>query len=112
MPSDGQVGSESLKNDYATPLAAQMGSESLKKWYATTPFTIFYAGALSHYQGVDILLAAFSQLTGNYRLVIAGIGPLREAVEHGTQHDARIEFLGYRPLAELLSHYFTGLASL
>jgi glycosyltransferase involved in cell wall biosynthesis len=58
-------------------------------------FVLGFAGWLNEANGVQIVLAAFALLRRqDFRLRIAGAGPLRAAVEEATQRDPRIEYLG------------------
>ncbi len=60
------------------------------------PFTIVSAGSLTEANGFIELLEAFPLLQGNnYRLRIAGSGPLEERIKQATQEDPRIEYCGY-----------------
>lgn len=68
------------------------------------PYLLFF-GRLSKEKGVDVLVEAFAkampQLPGNLRLVIAGDGPERPAIEErlaGMAHEdaARIELVGFQ----------------
>jgi glycosyltransferase involved in cell wall biosynthesis len=56
----------------------------------------FYAGRLSQEKGVDVLLAAWSQLRTPLRLVLAGEagGDCTEAVREATRTNPRIEWVG------------------
>ncbi|MBX7234909.1 MAG: glycosyltransferase [Caldilineales bacterium] len=73
---------------------------------ATHQFTLMYAGALSEFDGVPLLLEAFSQLDGDsYRLIIVGRGPEQERVERQAQSDPRIFYLGYVTHEKVLQLY-------
>lgn len=62
-----------------------------------------YAGRLVPEKGIDTLLAAWSKLSADLPLKVAGDGPLADSVKKAAQHDRRIEWLGWRPADELLS---------
>jgi glycosyltransferase involved in cell wall biosynthesis len=47
---------------------------------ADRPFVIGYVGRLTQEKGIDVLLQAVSQLSGDWRLRIVGGGPLRETL--------------------------------
>ncbi|MGX9220814.1 glycosyltransferase [Massilia varians] len=62
---------------------------------AGAPFTMVFAGALTEYNGVAVILAAFASLEGaRFRLVIAGDGPLRKTVEQAAATDSRVVYKG------------------
>jgi glycosyltransferase involved in cell wall biosynthesis len=69
-------------------------------------FTIVAAGQLTKTNGIPVLLQAFSQLDGNdFRLRIAGSGPLEADVRQSAAADSRIEFLGRLPFEKVLDLY-------
>lgn len=69
-------------------------------------FKLLYAGALNKLNGVDLLVEAFSKnVNPNIRLIIAGSGELREAVESAVKKDNRIEFLGVIGHDKIISLY-------
>jgi glycosyltransferase involved in cell wall biosynthesis len=58
-------------------------------------FTFAFAGWLNEANGIGILLPAFRRLSSqNFRLRIAGSGPLRSVVEEASRQDTRIQYLG------------------
>jgi glycosyltransferase involved in cell wall biosynthesis len=70
------------------------------------PFTIVSAGTLNEANGFIEILEAFSLLTGgNYRLRIAGAGPLADKVKMAAQADPRIEYCGLLTLEGVLALY-------
>lgn len=72
----------------------------------TRHFTLMYAGALNEFDGVLLLLDAFSRLEGDlYRLIIAGKGPLQARVEHQALEDPRISYMGFIPHQQVLQLY-------
>ena len=64
---------------------------------------VVFASRLSPEKGVDVLLAAWSQMPDRVPLKIVGDGPLRETVRQACRRDARIEWLGHKPIDELMS---------
>jgi glycosyltransferase involved in cell wall biosynthesis len=70
---------------------------------ADDAFVIVATGSLQHFNGFPELLAAFSTLIGpNYRLHIAGYGPLESMVRKAVAEDPRIRYHGFLPYRELL----------
>ena len=61
-----------------------------------------FAGRLSAEKGIDTLLAAWQRLARPVPLKIVGDGPLAEQVKAAAAANPNIEYLGRRPLAELL----------
>ncbi len=62
-----------------------------------------FAGRLSPEKGIEVVLAAWSQMAEPVPLKIVGDGPLRDTVRQACQRDARIEWLGHKPINELMS---------
>lgn len=56
--------------------------------------TIFFVGRHEPRKGLDVLLAAFSELPGDVRLWVAGVGPETEVLRAAHPGDGRIEWLG------------------
>ena len=54
-----------------------------------------YIGRLSREKGIPTLINAFMQTVGNYKLVIAGSGPLEAQLRSQSSSDNRIHFTGY-----------------
>jgi glycosyltransferase involved in cell wall biosynthesis len=70
------------------------------------PFRVGYAGRIDETNGIPTLLKAFSLLEGDqYRLRIAGGGPLEREVREAAEKDSRIEYLGFISLSEVLQLY-------
>lgn len=63
-----------------------------------------FVGQLNHRKGVDLLLDAFAQTTGN-ELWIAGDGVNRDLVERAATEDDRITYFGHLPMEEVLKLY-------
>lgn len=62
---------------------------------ADAPLVMAYAGELDRTNGIPILLAALHiARRDDFKLRIAGSGPLRSAVEDAARQDPRIEYLG------------------
>ncbi len=73
---------------------------------ASKLFVIVSAGSLDEANGVTLLLAAFARLKGaQYRLRIAGAGPLEAEVKGAAARDPRIEYQGYLAFADVLKLY-------
>ena len=69
-------------------------------------FVLMYAGLLSEFDGVPLLLEAFSLLEGDrYRLIIVGRGPEQARVERETGKDHRISYEGYLRHEQVLKLY-------
>jgi glycosyltransferase involved in cell wall biosynthesis len=61
-------------------------------------------GFLSAYNGFREILAAFSQMKGSqYRLILAGRGPLEGEIVAATRTDPRIDFKGFLEIQDLLA---------
>lgn len=74
----------------------------------SAPFIITSAGGLNESNGVLVLLKAFSLLKGDqWRLRIAGAGPLEQHVREASRNDPRIEYLGLIPFLAVLQLYST-----
>lgn len=57
---------------------------------------IFYAGVLDTQFGIDLMLDAFSRISGDeYELWICGGGSARERVEKMQQKDSRVQYFGF-----------------
>jgi len=70
------------------------------------PFVITAAGTVNEVNGIPILLEAFSLLeAGQYRLRIAGGGPVERQVREAAANDSRIEYLGFISFPEVLQLY-------
>ncbi len=91
---DGGVGREVIDGTGGTPTTTRTG-----------PFTIVSAGGLDIANGVEVILEAFSRLSGPFRLVIAGSGPLEGVVRKAQQSDCRIEFRGLLAFEDVLALY-------
>ena len=82
---------------------------SIKKRPAKSPediFVIASVGRLDETNGTPELLKAFSLISGeNFRLRIAGWGPLEDQVRTSASRDGRIEFLGLVSFTEVLEIY-------
>ena len=60
------------------------------------PYMIFYAGNLSQEYGVKHLIRAFEMIEeDNYRLILAGSGPLVDYINEIGKRDRRIQYVGY-----------------
>jgi glycosyltransferase involved in cell wall biosynthesis len=60
------------------------------------PWTALFVGELSKRKGFDIVLEAIPNLLRDFaRLVVAGVGPLREEVEVAARRDPRVQYLGF-----------------
>lgn len=67
-------------------------------------FTIVATGALSEFNGIREILAAFARLEEpRYRLIVAGRGPLGADVEAAAMSDPRIEFRGFMDHKDVLA---------
>lgn len=73
----------------------------------SAPPTVGFAGRLVHQKGADLLLTAFQQVAAampDARLVVAGDGPQRQALEQQTAcsgFSSRVQFVGHLAPAEL-----------
>ena len=87
------------------PNAIKLGNlSSIKKYYDT--IDILYAGALSRYKGVHILINAFKELKSkNIRLHIVGKGKEEEEFKKIAGSDQRITFYGFKTGEELMNFY-------
>ena len=57
--------------------------------------TLGFIGTVAPHKGVRTLLAAFRDAPESWRLVVAGSGPLAEAVRAAARSDPRIEYVGH-----------------
>jgi glycosyltransferase involved in cell wall biosynthesis len=64
---------------------------------------VVFAGRLSPEKGIGTLLDAWSRVGGPWRLKVLGDGPELARVIAASHADARIQVLGRRPLADVLS---------
>jgi glycosyltransferase involved in cell wall biosynthesis len=62
-----------------------------------------FVGRLADGKGVDCLLAAWKAAPGLPPLKIVGDGPLAPHVQQAAADDPRIQWLGWRPLAEVMA---------
>lgn len=72
------------------------------------PFTIGYNGRLVEEKGVHVLLDAVRDLPGDWRLLLLGGGPLRDALERRAEAlgiAGRVEFRGQIPSADVPPFY-------
>jgi glycosyltransferase involved in cell wall biosynthesis len=79
----------------APPTAAVPSSDVLRPPSSTSE--ILYAGRLSPEKGVDVLLDAFARVVAAHpdaRLVVAGDGPDRQALQARAAHTRGVEFTG------------------
>jgi glycosyltransferase involved in cell wall biosynthesis len=60
-----------------------------------------FVGRLDASKGLDVLLNAWSKVPGDASLKILGDGPLAPVVREAARRDARIEWLGRRPLNDV-----------
>jgi glycosyltransferase involved in cell wall biosynthesis len=58
------------------------------------PLTLGYIGSLAPVKGVETLLAAFRDAPAEWRLMLAGSGPLEQIVRQAAAEDSRIRFAG------------------
>jgi glycosyltransferase involved in cell wall biosynthesis len=69
-------------------------------------FRVGFAGRIDETNGIPTLLEAFSLLEGDqYRLCVAGAGPLEQQVRDAASKDSRIEYKGLIPLDQVLALY-------
>ena len=69
-------------------------------------FVIVFAGAIEYYNGIDVILDAFSITeNSNIRLKIAGKGTLTDLVKNRAEKDYRIEYHNYLNVEELVKLY-------
>jgi glycosyltransferase involved in cell wall biosynthesis len=69
-------------------------------------FTVGFAGRVDETNGIPALLEAFSLLEGDqYRLCVAGAGPLAQQVKDAASKDSRIEYKGLIPLDQVRALY-------
>lgn len=65
---------------------------------------ILYAGGLNESYGVQLLLDAFNLLKSNqYKLILAGRGPMQEKIKKYAEKNSKIIYLGEVPRSKLLS---------
>jgi glycosyltransferase involved in cell wall biosynthesis len=64
---------------------------------------VLFVGRLSPEKGIDTLLEAWSRMATNTTLKIIGDGPLADRVRQAADTDNRIEWLGQKPLDDVLT---------
>jgi glycosyltransferase involved in cell wall biosynthesis len=74
-------------------VGAEPGTVRIREASATP--TLGFIGALAEHKGVRTLLHTMGSAPPGWRLLVAGTGPLTEAVEASARADARVEYLGY-----------------
>ncbi len=93
-----------MQNFVSDDVFARAGEGSADATDWDSPYVLFF-GRLSKEKGVDVLLDAFDRvlpdLPERARLVIAGDGPEREALEERAVGNGRVEFAGYKTGREL-----------
>ena len=84
-------------------VATDVFSNIEKNSYSDNVKIILYAGGLNEDYGVKLLIDAFSKLNGNeWRLILAGKGPLENYIRKSAELDSRIVYKGEVPRNELL----------
>ena len=68
-------------------------------------FRIGFAGRLVHEKGIELLVEAARRIDGDVELLIAGAGPLDDAIGGQAAGDDRVRLLGTLPSAEMPSFY-------
>ncbi|MCY4114275.1 MAG: glycosyltransferase family 4 protein [Chloroflexi bacterium] len=68
-------------------------------------FRIGYAGRLIEAKGIELLLEAAGRIDGDVELLIAGAGPLEDAVRGRAAGDDRVRLLGALPSAAMPGFY-------
>ena len=68
-------------------------------------FRIGFAGRLVHEKGIELLVEAGRRLDGDPELMIAGAGPLDEAIRAQAAGDVGVRLLGALPSAEMPGFY-------
>lgn len=95
-----------LEGGVTAEMFPQPGDEYKKQSDTTSTFTIVSVGRLDETNGFKVLLEFFSLLQGDeYRLCIAGGGPLAAEVQQAAEQDSRIRYYGFVSLAEVLALY-------
>jgi glycosyltransferase involved in cell wall biosynthesis len=75
-------------------LGAASGNARVRR-YESRRLTVGFVGALSPHKGVRTLLRAFEHSPNEWRLIVAGTGPLADEVSRAAADDGRIELRGY-----------------
>ncbi|MCY3912938.1 MAG: glycosyltransferase family 4 protein [Chloroflexi bacterium] len=68
-------------------------------------FRIGYAGRLIEAKGIELLVEAVRRIDGDMELLVAGTGPLEEAIRGQAPGDGRVRLLGALPSAEMPGFY-------
>lgn len=68
-------------------------------------FRIGFAGRLVHEKGIELLVEAVRRIDGDVELLIAGAGPLDEAICGQAAGDDRVRLLGALPSADMPGFY-------
>ncbi|MFA5481329.1 MAG: glycosyltransferase [Bacilli bacterium] len=105
-------------NDYANrfkkpnyTFAGLAESTSPSKIKITKPY-FFFGGALYERYGVMNLINAFKKVKTDYQLLIAGHGPLIEAIEVMAKEDSRIRYLGLLSKEDLISYQCSAVCNI
>ena len=70
-----------------------------------TTFRIGFAGRLIEAKGIELLLEAVRRIDGGVELLVAGTGPLEEAIRGQSAGDSRVRLLGAVPSAAMPGFY-------
>ncbi len=82
-------------------------TESLRKYCGDNTVLLLYVGNLEHYQGIDLMLEAISQVNTDIKFKLLLIGGSQEHINEYQKKtiqlkiDDKVEFLGQRPLQNL-----------
>jgi glycosyltransferase involved in cell wall biosynthesis len=68
-------------------------------------FILAFAGRLDETNGISVMLEAMKHLPSNFRLLLAGSGPLEDLVRQAADVDDRISFEGMIPFEHVLELY-------
>lgn len=67
---------------------------------------IFFIGVHRKYKGLQYLVEASRYLPNNYKIIIAGKGPLTETLKESSKDDSKIEFIGRITDEEKVNYYY------
>ncbi len=79
--------------------------EEIKEKYKNKKI-IFFIGVHRKYKGLQYLIEASKYLSNDYKIIIAGKGPLTETLKELSKDDPKVEFIGRITDKEKVNYYY------